>query len=628
MRNKKTKKAKHARHVAAVVQPDDSPRACDPALSIDGHETNAKSGLASPVNEADASVTSMSELATDADKSDSHEQKDQDDTAPSGEANKSGSSESDENELGAPNDPARSADTSKSGTSTLNSDDSDAQSGSASSAGVSTENAEHATVLPVDVGDSTAKKGLKNRKVPAIVFGTIAAVLAVVYLAGALVFMDRFLPRTTVGDIDVSFKSSAEVQTILADVIDDYTLKVDGQGFSLKISAVEVGMKLDGRAATDAMHARANAWAWPVEILKTHDESDALAATYNESGLGNKVRTAVDDFNKKATPPTDATIVYSDTKDAFIVKSEAMGTELDYDAVLKLIDDAALALEPTLTLKKDVLRQPKVLSDDPRLATAAEQANSMIKADLVLMMGEDKAAEVNGKLISEWVRLDEELITTLDEEALTSWVNELVEACNTVGTERIYTRPDGKVVTVAGGVYGWSVDHDAVLTLVQEAVANGTEETVEMPCTTTGAAYKGAGARDWGARYCDVDLAEQYARFYNESGELIWESPIVSGTPDGAHDTPTGVYWVNQKSSPAKLTGWEGGKKIYESIVQYWMPFVANTIGLHDANWQSSFGGTRYRNGAGSHGCVNLPPSKAAELYGIIQEGDVVVTHW
>ena len=482
-------------------------------------------------------------------------------------------------------------------------------------------------MLPVDVSEADAKGGRKPLKVLGIVLGVIVALLAVVYLAGALVFMDRFLPRTTVGDLDVSLKSSAEVQGMLADVIDDYVLKVEGQGFSLKLSAAEAGMRLDGRAATDAMHASANAWAWPLEILKAHDESDKLAATYNESGLGDTVRAAVDEFNKTATPPTDAVIAYSEAKGAFIVEPEAVGTALSYDAVIKAVDDAVLALQPTVKLGADVLQQPKVLSSDPKLTAAAEQANTMIKADLVLTMAGGTAGEVNADLISQWVRLGDDLSATLDEAALTAWVDELAAACNTVGTQRTYTRPDGKMVTVAGGVYGWSVDRDALLNLVKESVAAGTVQTAEVPCTSVGTGYNGAGAQDWGLRYCDIDLAEQYARFYDETGALIWESPIVSGIPDGVHDTSVGVYWLNQKASPSKLIGYENGKKIYESDVQYWMPFVGNVIGLHDADWQSSFGGTRYRDGAGSHGCVNLPPYKAAELYGIIQSGDVVVSH-
>lgn len=70
--------------------------------------------------------------------------------------------------------------------------------------------------------------------------------------------------------------------------------------------------------------------------------------------------------------------------------------------------------------------------------------------------------------------------------------------------------------------------------------------------------------------------------------------------------------------APGKLTGYENGQKIYESTVQYWMPFDGNAIGLHDADWQPDFGGTMYKDGYGSHGCVNLPPAKAKELYSLI----------
>ena len=55
------------------------------------------------------------------------------------------------------------------------------------------------------------------------------------------------------------------------------------------------------------------------------------------------------------------------------------------------------------------------------------------------------------------------------------------------------------------------------------------------------------------------------------------------------------------------------GKYEYEAKVNYWMPFNGG-IGFHDANWQPYFGGDRYLEG-GSHGCINMPPERAAELY-------------
>jgi erfK/ybiS/ycfS/ynhG family protein len=59
--------------------------------------------------------------------------------------------------------------------------------------------------------------------------------------------------------------------------------------------------------------------------------------------------------------------------------------------------------------------------------------------------------------------------------------------------------------------------------------------------------------------------------------------------------------------------------------VSYWMPFNGN-IGLHDATWRSKFGGNIYVKN-GSHGCINLPKNKAAELFAKIQKGCPVVVH-
>ncbi len=53
------------------------------------------------------------------------------------------------------------------------------------------------------------------------------------------------------------------------------------------------------------------------------------------------------------------------------------------------------------------------------------------------------------------------------------------------------------------------------------------------------------------------------------------------------------------------------------------MPFNGG-IGLHDANWRGQFGGTIYKTN-GSHGCVNLPPVKAKDLYELVYTGIPVI---
>ena len=42
-----------------------------------------------------------------------------------------------------------------------------------------------------------------------------------------------------------------------------------------------------------------------------------------------------------------------------------------------------------------------------------------------------------------------------------------------------------------------------------------------MPCSQTANAWNGVGGRDWGARYIDIDLSAQHARFFDENGEEL-----------------------------------------------------------------------------------------------------------
>ena len=228
--------------------------------------------------------------------------------------------------------------------------------------------------------------------------------------------------------------------------------------------------------------------------------------------------------------------------------------------------------------------QPTVLSSDPRLQQAADKANTMIGADITLTMAKSVAAEVDATLISQWVVLDENLDATLDRDAMTSWVDELGDQCDTVGSTRTYTRVDGKVCTVSGGTYGWEIDHDGLMDLVTDGVDNGLVETVEVPYVRSCEVYNGVGGRDWGNRYIDVDLTEQHAYMYDDSGKVVWESGVVTGIPDEKKSTPEGVYVINLKKTDETLhTLQDDGVTYKDTVVKYWMPFVGNTVGLHDA---------------------------------------------
>ena len=467
-------------------------------------------------------------------------------------------------------------------------------------------------------------------KVFGISTGVIIAILLAVYIAGAFVFMGRFLPNTLIGEDDISMKTDEEVLAILDEVPKSYELDIEGLDFSYHTTGPEIGMKVDSAQIVQAMHADLDAWRWPLLIFsQSHDESAQLKATYDEKATKKAVKAAVKAFNKEAKAPVNATIVFDEKAAKFTVKPEEEGTKINAKAVVAAAKEAIDAMEPAATLTEEDLVQPKVLSTDKKLIESAEIATGMISVNVKMNMNGQTVNEIGGNQLSQFVSIDKKLKVTLDEAALNAYIRDIANGYDTIGRARSYTRADGKQITVQGGVYGWEVDTAATEQMILDAVKAGEDTTLDIPCISTAAVYTGVGERDWGARYIDVDISEQYVRFYGDDGKIIWEAPCISGAPDGKHDTWQGVWVVNNKESPSKLLGErdDKGEREYETEVKYWMPFEGNGIGFHDATWQPDFGGSMYAEGYGSHGCVNLSMGSAESLYGIIQIGDVVVVH-
>lgn len=268
--------------------------------------------------------------------------------------------------------------------------------------------------------------------------------------------------------------------------------------------------------------------------------------------------------------------------------------------------------------------------DDPTLLQAVETANFYLSCCLELTTNDEVAATIDASVIQPWIIIGEDLSVSIDDSQLVAWVDALEASIDSVGGTVSYTRPDGKYVTVSGGTYGWITNGAAIEELIRGALASGFVGSQEIPYKQTAAVFN-PGGQTWGARYVDVDLTEQHAYFYDSDGTLIWETDIISGAVNYGLGTPTGVYTVTNKATDQTLIGVTDattGEPSYETFVSYWIPFIDNMVGLHDATWQSEFGGTLYMTSAGSHGCINLPYDKAEELFGLIEIGDVVVVHY
>lgn len=123
--------------------------------------------------------------------------------------------------------------------------------------------------------------------------------------------------------------------------------------------------------------------------------------------------------------------------------------------------------------------------------------------------------------------------------------------------------------------------------------------------------------------WIDVDIDSQTLSVM-EGNESLLSTSCVTGTK-GIYDTPLGIYEVIYKDKDQYLNGFNSDGTPYQSWVNYWIPFYGG-YGIHDASWRTAFGEDIYTY-SGSHGCVNVPPSVAPEIYDLVDVGTPVYVH-
>lgn len=475
-------------------------------------------------------------------------------------------------------------------------------------------------------------EGGKAGKIALIVIGSLVGALLVIYLGGALFFSRFFLPGTTVNGRDVSFKSAWSLNDELVDTVADYALNITGDGLNLSVKGSDVGVQFDTQAVTEEMMSQQNPWTWPAQLFSNHSLTYVPKATFDTTRLAALVEPAVAAVNTQVTESRNAFVGYNEQTQAFEIVKEVFGSAVNAAKVTEAATQAIVGLEPQLVLGEQFQTPPAVLSDDPRLTQQLNTANNVLHSSIDIMMGGVVLTTVRGIDMVGWIVPNPETFTVdFDEEALRAWGNaEFATKYDTAGTTRTYQRPDGKVVTVTGGTFGWVLDSAELVDQLIGLVKVGSTEPMVAPTKQEGEIFAGLGQKDWGNSWVDVDISEQYARYYDAAGALVWESEIVTGDASLKHDTPEGVYFIHDMVRDTVLVGQtdpKTGEPEYRSPVSYWMPFKSGNWGLHDAPWRSSFGGTIYQ-GNGSHGCVNLPVEAAGALFGLVHVGTVVVVHY
>lgn len=322
--------------------------------------------------------------------------------------------------------------------------------------------------------------------------------------------------------------------------------------------------------------------------------------------------------NKNMIAPEDAYISeYSEKNKNYEIIPETMGIELNNNLVEEVVSTAIMQGDTTVDLEEQgCYETAKITAEDAALVKACDTMNKWVSAQITYDWNGNKVV-VDEDTIHEWIQTDNK-DPQLDEEAIEEFVAEQAKEYDTYGKKRKFTTVQGIELTLPSGAYGWKTDREEEVKELTASIEKG-ENIDKEPVYSSKGAQKGSD--DIGNSYVEIDLTNQHLYLF-QNGSIVLETDFVSGNMSKAGCmTPPGVFGLTYKTKNAVLRGAD-----YETPVNYWMPFNGN-VGMHDATWRGSFGGTIYLT-SGSHGCVNLPLNMAAAIYEYVSTGFPVVCYY
>jgi hypothetical protein len=465
------------------------------------------------------------------------------------------------------------------------------------------------------IRENIQEKLIKNRKRILIGAAVTFSSLLIIYLGMSLYFINHFYIGTTINGISVSGKSVKKAEEKLKAQLRSYVLNLEERGDKSElITAVEVGLKYEPEGQFVAFKGEQNPFKWLSALLNREELDITAEVSYDKKLLMERIDKLRCFDSSNVIEPKNPSFKYEES--GYVIVDEVQGNKVDKDILQAQVSVALLKRQTALDLEAvDCYVKPQYTSKSQKIIEVRDVLNKYVSSKITYTFGASREV-LDGSVINTWLTVDENFDIILEEEKIKSYIAVLASRYNTIGKTRSFVTSAGKTINIGGGDYGWSVNRAKEIEALRTLIKEGKTVTRDPMYSQTAFAR---GSNDIGSTYVEIDMAKQYIWFY-KNGQVIAQGSIVTGNVSAGHTTPEGVYSLKYKVRNTVLRGAD-----YAAPVAYWMPFNGG-IGMHDANWRSTFGGNIYRTN-GSHGCINCPYNLAKTIYDNIQPGTPIICH-
>lgn len=438
------------------------------------------------------------------------------------------------------------------------------------------------------------------------------------YGAGIGYYADRFHPNTSFGSVDISNLTFQEAHDKIEQELNNrqITLMENGQEIGqFNLAEVKPNYQMDDALAVAYKKQNPNNWLLQMFSSDRHDvsltenitvDSVVLAQVLAEEGINNVDR----------TPSKDASIEYQEAT-GYQVEPEKQGNQIDLEKLQSNMIEQIQAGGNQVNVNESY-SLPLITTEDERITDTMKAIEEAINTQITLQISGNEEV-IPQKEIEKWVYFDDNNQIVYDAGKIHEYLGTLNEKYATYDKTRQFNSTLQGTVDVQPGTLGWSIDRETETSnIITDLQAS---QDVKRDPAIVGTGYNSQGD-DIGNTYVEVDIANQTMFIYKD-GEQVFQTPVVTGQV--GTDTVPGAYSIWDKEENAILRGYNPRTDVnYEQPVAYWMPFDYDGQGIHDANWQSSFGGVTYTQ-SGSLGCINTPPDAMVTVFQLVDVGTPVI---
>lgn len=446
----------------------------------------------------------------------------------------------------------------------------------------------------------------------------VLGILFFLYGLGVVFYQNHFLPTTRMSGVSVGNQSVELAEAKLREGLNGRKIKIVENGVTLgelNLSGIETG----GEVSADLVkfQGQQSAFAWPFVFFQQGQYDYALSGEavnlsdeYLQAAL---MQLGVDNTQRVAS----SNAYLSKTESGFRIVPDQTGTQIDLSQIREALLISLNEPQPSVDLSQHY-QVASIRQDDEMLQKQSAQADKIVGNSITLKF-DGKSETITGQQIYEWVSVGESGLE-VDREAIEEYLRQLNYTHSGLFNGRYFDSTYSGKVWIDPGTYGWYIDRVQEKDKLAEEILRA--EKIERDAIVGGSGY-GMGD-SVGNSYVEVSIDHQMMWIYIE-GKLALETPIVTGRP-GTNTIP-GAYQVWNMETPSVLKGYNPHTNVeYQQPVDYWIAFDDQAQGIHDANWQSTFGGGAYLSN-GSLGCINTPPGVMPQVYALVYSGMPVVIY-